>query len=61
VIVVLPARPSAVLSRELLYTAITRAKSSVVIVSSEASLRAALATTLARASGLRERIVAAGK
>ncbi len=60
VVIALPASVSPVLSRELLYTAITRARTKVAIVSSEASLRAAVARQVRRASGLRERIEAAG-
>jgi exodeoxyribonuclease V alpha subunit len=56
VAVVLPERPSPILSRELLYTAITRAKRSVSIHASEASLRAAVAQRSERASGLVDRL-----
>jgi exodeoxyribonuclease V alpha subunit len=56
VIVALPARPSPVLTRELLYTGITRAKSGLVVVASEETLRAAVARPITRSSGLRERL-----
>ena len=42
VIVTLPPSPSPILTRELLYTAVTRAKEQVTLVASEASLRAAI-------------------
>ncbi len=56
VIVLLPPEESRLLTRELLYTAITRAKERVVLVGSEESLRAALATRAQRASGLQRRL-----
>jgi exodeoxyribonuclease V alpha subunit len=52
VIVTLPPPPSPILTRELLYTAITRAKEQVTLVGSEAALRAAIARPAVRASGL---------
>jgi exodeoxyribonuclease V alpha subunit len=52
VIVTLPRPPSPILTRELLYTAVTRAKQHVTLVASEGSLRAAIAHPVARASGL---------
>lgn len=56
VTVLLPAEDSRLLSRELLYTAVTRAKSKVRIVGSEAALRAAIDRRVVRASGLRQRL-----
>jgi exodeoxyribonuclease V alpha subunit len=56
VAVVLPEPGSPVLTRELLYTAVTRARSSLTVVGTEASLRAAVARPVARASGLRARL-----
>ncbi|MFO0746002.1 MAG: exodeoxyribonuclease V subunit alpha [Myxococcota bacterium] len=53
VVVVLPAEPSAVLTRELLYTAVTRARKSVTIVATEAVLRHTVRQRVERASGLR--------
>ncbi len=50
----LPEPDSPLLSRELLYTAVTRARSSLVLAGSEASLREAVARPARRASGLRE-------
>lgn len=52
VIVTLPPPPSPILTRELLYTAVTRAKEQVTLVATESSLRAAIARPAARASGL---------
>lgn len=57
VVVALPDRAeSPVLTRELLYTAITRARERVTLLASEASLRAAVARPVARASGLADRL-----
>ncbi len=56
IVLVLPDRASAVLSRELLYTAITRARQRVVILGAPSSLEAALARPLARSSGLGQRL-----
>jgi exodeoxyribonuclease V alpha subunit len=54
VMVLLPDRPSKVVTRELVYTAITRAKKSVEIWGSEQALREALSRTFCRESGLRD-------
>ena len=59
VVVALPARPSPVLTRELLYTGITRTRGPVTVVASEASLRAAIARPILRHGGLRERLLRA--
>ncbi|MGZ4703887.1 MAG: exodeoxyribonuclease V subunit alpha [Acidimicrobiales bacterium] len=56
VVVVLPPPPSAVLTRELLYTAVTRARSRVSILASEPAIRAAIDRPVSRASGLAERL-----
>jgi exodeoxyribonuclease V alpha subunit len=56
VIVTLPRPPSPVLSRELVYTAVTRAKEQVTLVAAEESLRAAISRPVARASGLQEKL-----
>ena len=61
VIVSLPEPPSLVLSRELLYTAVTRAKRSVSIVASEESLRAAIGHPSERSSGLSDRLWGFGR
>jgi exodeoxyribonuclease V alpha subunit len=54
VAVLLPTRPSPILSRELLYTAVTRARSRVTIYATPDAIRAAVARPIERASGLRE-------
>ncbi|MCE0765519.1 exodeoxyribonuclease V subunit alpha [Pseudonocardia kujensis] len=56
VTVVLPPPESPLLTRELLYTAVTRARAAVRIVGSEEAVRAAIARPVSRASGLRERM-----
>jgi exodeoxyribonuclease V alpha subunit len=56
VAVLLPPPASPALTRELLYTAVTRARESVIVVGSEASIRAAAARPIARASGLTRRL-----
>ncbi|HET9058799.1 MAG TPA: exodeoxyribonuclease V subunit alpha [Acidimicrobiales bacterium] len=55
VCVLLPDAPARVLSRELLYTALTRARSGVVVVASRSSLVTAIERPVARASRLTER------
>jgi exodeoxyribonuclease V alpha subunit len=55
VTLVLPPADSPLLTRELLYTAITRAKEHVRIVGTRDALVAAVERPIARASGLRER------
>jgi exodeoxyribonuclease V alpha subunit len=56
VTVLLPAEESRLLTRELFYTAVTRAKSRVRVVGTEASVRAAVARRAVRASGLARRL-----
>lgn len=56
VTVLLPSEDSRLLTRELFYTAVTRAKTRVRVVGSEAALRAAIARRAVRASGLRRRL-----
>ena len=51
--VLLPDEQSRLLTRELLYTAITRARAQVTIAGSEAAIRAAIERPVSRASGLR--------
>jgi exodeoxyribonuclease V alpha subunit len=53
--VVLP-EDSRLLSRQLLYTAVTRAKQSVLLIGTEAALRTAVSTPALRASGLATRL-----
>lgn len=52
VLVALPPEPSPVTTRELLYTAVTRARDRVTLMCTEAVLRHATATRVQRASGL---------
>jgi len=56
VTVLLPAGDSRLLSRELFYTAITRAQHKVRVVGTEATIRAAVTRRAQRASGLRQRL-----
>ena len=56
VTVVLPEPESRILTRELLYTAVTRARSVVRVVGSEDALRAAVGRPAQRATGLRVRL-----
>jgi exodeoxyribonuclease V alpha subunit len=58
VTVLMPPQDSRLLTRELFYTAVTRAKTKVRVVGSEAEVRAALARRALRASGLRLRLQA---
>jgi exodeoxyribonuclease V alpha subunit len=55
-VVVLPTPDSRILSRELLYTGVTRAQRQVTVVGSEAAVRAAVDRVVRRASGLRDRL-----
>jgi exodeoxyribonuclease V alpha subunit len=52
VVVMLPAKGSRVLGRELLYTAVTRARGHVLIVGDESVMRSAVSRTVRRGSGL---------
>ncbi len=52
IVVALPSVESPVVSRELLYTGVTRAKESVTIVATEAALRAGINKRVVRTSGL---------
>ena len=54
--VLLPEPTSPILTRELLYTAVTRARRELILVGGEAAVRAAVARPVARASGLRARL-----
>lgn len=56
VAVVLPEPQSRILTRELLYTAVTRARREVAIIGSRDALRAALERRVVRASGLADRL-----
>ena len=54
--VLLPDPGSRILSRELLYTAVTRARTRLIVAGTEESVRLAVARPVARASGLRRRL-----
>ncbi|MFC7497143.1 MULTISPECIES: exodeoxyribonuclease V subunit alpha [unclassified Nocardioides] len=58
VTVLLPEEGSRLLTLELFYTAVTRARQHVRVVGSEAAVRAAVATRAQRATGLRLRLAA---
>lgn len=55
-VVVLPTEDSRILSRELLYTGVTRAQQQVTVIGSDAVVRAAVGRVVQRASGLRDRL-----
>jgi exodeoxyribonuclease V alpha subunit len=54
--VLLPDATSRILTRELLYTAVTRARERLIVAGSEEAIRAAVRRPVARASGLRRRL-----
>lgn len=54
--VLLPGADSRLLTRELLYTAVTRARTEVIVAGIETAIREAVARPAARASGLAERL-----
>ena len=54
--VLLPDPDSQILTRELLYTAVTRARQRLMVVGTEDAIRAAVERPVARASGLRWRL-----
>lgn len=56
VTIVLPMLPSPLLTRELLYTAITRASKEVTLIAHPDAVRQAITTRAIRASGLRSRL-----
>ncbi|MCK0507408.1 exodeoxyribonuclease V subunit alpha [Aromatoleum anaerobium] len=60
VMVLLPATPVKVMTRELLYTGVTRAARKVVLAGPEAVLLAACGTPTVRESGLIDRMIEAG-
>ncbi|MGA2835312.1 MAG: exodeoxyribonuclease V subunit alpha [Acidimicrobiales bacterium] len=55
-VVSLPTTDSPILTRELLYTAVTRGKPEVTVVGSEEMVRVAVSRPVARASGLADRL-----
>ena len=58
---VVPPADSPLLTRELLYTAVTRARRQVFLIGSEEAIRGAVLRPANRASGLRHRLVPAGE
>jgi exodeoxyribonuclease V alpha subunit len=56
VVVVLPDRKSRILTRELLYTGVTRAKKQLTIIGSELAIEAAVQLPIRRATGLATRL-----
>ena len=54
--VLLPSASSRILTRELLYTAVTRAREELILVGSEDAVRRAVERPVARASGLGDRL-----
>jgi exodeoxyribonuclease V alpha subunit len=54
--VLLPPPASRILTRELLYTAVTRARRALILVGTQEAIRAAVARPVARASGLGPRL-----
>jgi len=56
VAVLLPDPDSPILPRELLYTAVTRARRQVIVAGTEEAIGTAVSRPIARSSGLRERL-----
>ena len=56
VALVLPVQASPVLTRELLYTGVTRSRGRITLIASEAALRGAIEHRIERSSGLRARV-----
>lgn len=56
ILLVLPDSPSPVLTRELIYTAVTRAKKKLQVVGAEAVLKYAVSRKISRRSGLTEQL-----
>jgi len=54
--VLLPDPDARILTRELLYTAVTRARRQLILIGTEATVRAAVTRPVSRASGLRRRL-----
>ncbi len=54
--IVLPEKPIAILTRELIYTAISRSKRSTVVLGAESTFRSAIDNPVERFSGLADRI-----
>lgn len=56
VLLILPPQPNPLLTRELIYTAVTRARAGVTVWGSEATLAAAIGRRVVRDSGLADRL-----
>jgi exodeoxyribonuclease V alpha subunit len=56
VVVVLPEQPSRIVTRELLYTGVTRARKKVTVIGSREVIEAAIKAPIRRATGLAERL-----
>lgn len=56
VLLILPPQPNPLLTRELIYTAVTRARTGVTVWGSEATLAAAIGRRVVRDSGLADRL-----
>ncbi len=56
VAVLLPGPDSRVLTRELLYTAVSRGQNQVILAGTEAAIRTAVSRPISRSSGLRQRL-----
>ncbi len=56
VAVLLPGSDSPILTRELLYTAVTRGRSRVIVAGTEEAIRSAVVRPISRASGLQQRL-----
>jgi exodeoxyribonuclease V alpha subunit len=56
VVVVLPSEPSPIVTRELLYTAVTRARTHVTVIGADEVLRQGVRAPVRRFSGLRDRL-----
>jgi exodeoxyribonuclease V alpha subunit len=54
--VLLPEPDARILTRELLYTAVTRARRKLIVVGTEEAIRTGVGRPVARASGLRRRL-----
>jgi len=61
VVLILPDRPISLLSRELLYTALTRSRRSVVVCGACEVLAAGVARPLVRSSGVAEKLAVASR
>lgn len=55
-VIVLPEQPSRIVTRELLYTGVTRARAKVTVVGPREVIKAAITTPIRRATGLAERL-----